>query len=56
MSGYCSDVWYALVHTPIPIKQAFRIPNARKAVDKQLEKMTKTGAWDFRTFINREKM
>ena len=56
MSGYCSEEWFALVHTPIPLKKAYKIPNAKKAVDTEWDKLTKKGAWDFSTVEPRKQV
>ena len=35
VAGVVSDKWFAMVHTPVPINEAVKIPNAAKAVDKE---------------------
>ena len=32
--GYASSDWFALIHAPIPIHDATRIPKAKEALDK----------------------
>ena len=32
MAGYVSDEWFALIHTPVPMAKALKIPDAKKAV------------------------
>jgi hypothetical protein len=46
-AGFVSHEWFALVHTPVPMKEAFQIPAARKAVDDEWEKLGPRGrrAW-----------
>ena len=56
MSSYCSNEWYAMVHTPVPITKAYKIPDARKAIDKEWDKLTKKGAWDFSTVKPRKQV
>ena len=48
-SGYCSNEWHALVHTPIPLKKAYESPRARAAIDAEHDKLNKKTAWDFTT-------
>ena len=44
--GFCSAEWYALVHTPIPMQKALKIPNAKDAVDNEWHKLGVTRkAW-----------
>ena len=44
--GYASTESYLLVHQPIPPKEFMKIPEAKKAVDAEWEKLTSQGAWD----------
>ena len=37
---------YNLVHKFIPMPQAFKVPSAKAAVDKELEKLEKISAWN----------
>ena len=53
-AGYISSEWYALVHTPIPIKKAMKIPKAKEAVDGEWTKLFKKGAWKYNTVKNRK--
>ena len=38
-AGFVSDHWFALIHTPIPIKEALRNPVAKKALAREWEKL-----------------
>ena len=44
--GDTSQQHYNLVHKFIPMPKAMKIPTAKAAVDKELEKVEKTEAWD----------
>ena len=45
--GFCSSEWFALVHTPVPMSKAMKIPKAREAVDKEWHKLeVLQKAWD----------
>ena len=35
MAGYASDHWFGLVHTPISVQDAMRIPEGRAALEKE---------------------
>ena len=48
-TGYASDHYFSMVHTPIPIKQAYEIPDAKKAVYGEWEKLFKLGAFMLET-------
>ena len=48
-AGYVSTESYLLVHQPIPPKEFMKIPEAKKAVDAEWEKLTSQGAWDLTT-------
>ena len=39
--GHASEEYYALVHTPIPLKKAMQIPKAKQALDDEWEKLEK---------------
>ena len=45
--GTVSDNYYALVHTPVDMKKAMQIPDAKKAVDKEWQKLIDKTAWDY---------
>jgi len=47
--GYVSTESYLLVHQPIPPKDFMKIPEAKKAVDAEWEKLTALGACDLST-------
>ena len=49
MAGYVSDEWFALIHTPVPMAKALKIPDAKKAVDKEWDKLVTKGAWDLKS-------
>ena len=38
-SGYASEDYWAMVHTPIPIPRALTMPRAREALDKEWNKL-----------------
>ena len=44
-----SDDWFALVHKPIDIGKARRIPKAKAALDKECEKLEAKPAWKLST-------
>jgi len=48
MRGYSSETFLGMVHTPVDIKKALQIPDARKALDAEWAKLVKRGAWDVR--------
>ncbi len=35
LAGFVSSEWYALVHTPVPIPKALKIPKAKEAIEKE---------------------
>ena len=45
-AGYVSETYYAMVHKPIPIPKAMKIPDALKAVNKEWEKLESIPAWN----------
>ena len=45
--GTVSENYYALVHTPVDMKKAMQIPDAKKAVDKEWQKLIDKTAWDY---------
>ena len=44
--GYASETYFGLVHTPIPLKKALKIPKAREAIDAEWAKLESRPAWD----------
>ena len=44
-AGQVSAEWFAMVHTPIPMQEANRIPAAREAVEKEWRKLEAKNAW-----------
>ena len=48
-AGYSSTEYQAMVHTPICIKEALRIPDARAALEKEWKKLEDLGAWNYNT-------
>ena len=44
-SGEASEHYMAMVHTPIPMGQAMRIPAAKAAVEKEWKKLEDKNAW-----------
>ena len=44
--GHVSMEHYGLVHAPVKMKQAMKIPEAKKAVDTEWEKLKNAPAWD----------
>ena len=44
-AGFVSGEWFALVHTPIPMKKAMNIPKAIEAVDAEWQKLADKKAW-----------
>ena len=40
-----SNAWFALVHKPISIKQAYKIKEAREAIDKEWKKLKDRRTW-----------
>ena len=44
-AGFVSHQWFALVHTPIPLSEAKRIPEARDALEEEWRKLEKKNAW-----------
>jgi hypothetical protein len=55
-AGFASDAWFAMVHTPIPMKKALTIPDAKKAVNKEWKKLEELPAWDLTTVQPRAKV
>ena len=47
-AGFVSDAWCALVHRPIPLREARRINQASKSIDKEFNKLDSRGfvEWD----------
>ena len=56
MKGYVSDEWYALVHTPIPLKQAYKNPKAKQAIDKEWDKLNGKKFVDYSTVKPRKEV
>ena len=44
-TSFASDDYYALIHTPIPIPKAMKIPKAKDAVDAEWKKLIDKKAW-----------
>jgi hypothetical protein len=44
--GHVSEEWYSFVHTPVPIPKAFKIPEAKAALEKEWSKLENRRAWD----------
>ena len=55
-AGFVSDTWYALVHTPVPIKEAMKIPEGKEAVDKEWNSLADRKAWLLGTVKPRKKV
>ena len=45
VAGHVSGAWYAMVHKPITIREALRIPNAKASLDKEWAKLH-AACWD----------
>ena len=43
--GFTSKEYFAMVHTPVPIQEAMKIPDARAAIDKEWDKLEQRQAW-----------
>lgn len=48
-AGYVSGEWLVLVHTPVTIQDAMRIPGAKAAIDTEWQTLWKKGIWDAST-------
>ena len=44
-TGYVSNDWFALVHTPVPMSKVIKIPKAKKAVQDEWDKLPGLRAW-----------
>lgn len=53
-SGFISNDWHAMVHQPIPIPKAMRIPKAKEAVDAEWSKLENKRAWDLDSVRERQ--
>ena len=55
-SGYVSDHWYALVHKPVKIGDAEKIPKAKEALEKEWRKLEdpSSPAWLYDTVEEEE--
>jgi len=54
-AGFVSEIFFGLVHTPIPMKQALNIPAAKAAVDAEWHKLEVTQqAWDKSTVMSKK--
>ena len=51
--GFNSINHYTLVHKFVPMPQAMKILDAKPIVDKELEKLEKLPAWQFRSRVRR---
>ena len=47
-SSTASIFFFAMVHKPIPLPKAMKIPAARAAIDKEWDKLEKVPAWDLK--------
>ena len=47
---------YSLVHKFIPMPQALKIPDAKGAVEKELEKLKKISAWQLTKVRNKKEV
>ena len=48
-SSHSPEEYFMLIHTPIPIPEAMKMPAAKAAVDKEWEKLINEGAWELDT-------
>ena len=55
-AGYVSESYWAMVHTPIPLPKAMKIPKAREAVEAELQKLEKKPAWNLKGVQPRKKV
>ena len=54
-AGFASHRYFALVHTPVPLADAMKIPAAVEALDKEWSKLQdKVKAWDLSSVMERE--
>ena len=54
-AGVASHKWFAMVHTPVSLSDAARIPSASKALDKEWNKLqNELKAWDLGTVAERD--
>ena len=45
--GFSSDEQFAMVHAPIPIEKALKIPEAKKAMDKEWDKLDNLNSFNY---------
>ena len=56
-AGYASDTYFALVHTPVDISKAMKIPKARTALNKEWSKLQdQLKAWDLSSVCERSQV
>ena len=55
-AGFVSDEWFAMVHTPVPISKALKMPKAKEAVDAEWKKLWNKKAWLVETVQPRAKV
>ena len=47
-AGMQSNDYFAMVHKPIPIDKAWKIPDAKGAIDAEIAKHERLGTWDLK--------
>jgi hypothetical protein len=54
--GSVSPEWLAMVHTPVKMEKAMRIPEAKKAVDAEWDKLANIPAYDLNSVCERDQV
>ena len=55
-AGLVSCEWMAMVHTPVKMSDAMKIPKAKEALDKEWDKLGIKNAWDLKTVRPRQQV
>ena len=45
-----------MVHTPVPMSKALKIPKAKEAVDKEWDKLIKRDSWDYTSVVSKSEI
>jgi len=54
--GIIGETHWAMVHTPIPMPKAMKIPKAKEAVDKEWNKLISRDSWDYTSVVSKSEL
>ncbi len=53
-AGFAGHLWFALIHIPIPFKQAAMIPKAKEALEGEWGKLEGLPCWNLNTVMEQK--